>query len=57
MSDLTPELRERVRAAVRNSPAAMTMQLARQLGVPEVEVIRACRTAAPWNWTCHAGRS
>ncbi len=41
MSDLSTEQRERVRAAVRNSPAAMTMQLARQLGVPEVEVIRA----------------
>ena len=41
MADLSPELSERVRAAVRNSPAAMTMQLARQLGVPEVEVIRA----------------
>ena len=47
MTDLTPELRERVRAAVHNSPAAMTMQLARQLGVPEVEVVRAaCRTVA-----------
>jgi putative hemin transport protein len=32
---------ERVRAAVRNSPAAMTMQLARRLGVAEAEVIRA----------------
>ena len=41
MTDLSPEVRERVRAAVRNSPAAMTMQLARQLGVPEVQVIRA----------------
>jgi putative hemin transport protein len=41
MSELSLELRDRIRAAVRNSPAAMTMQLARQLGVPEVEVIRA----------------
>ena len=41
MSELTREQRERIRAAVRNSPAAMTMQLSRQLGVPEVEVIRA----------------
>jgi putative heme iron utilization protein len=37
---LTPEVREQVRAAVRGSPAAMTMQLARRLGVPEVEVVR-----------------
>ena len=41
MTDLSPETRQRVRDAVRNSPAAMTLQLARQLGVPEVEVIRA----------------
>ncbi len=37
-----PEQRaERVRAAVRRAPAKMTMQVARELGVPEVEVIRA----------------
>ena len=34
MSDLSLQERERVRDAVRNSPAAMTVQLARQLGVP-----------------------
>jgi putative hemin transport protein len=35
------ETRERIRAAVRENPNQMTMLLARQLGVPEVEVIRA----------------
>src|SRR3954468_3540489 len=32
---------DRVRAAVEKSPRKMTLQLARDLGVPEVEVIRA----------------
>jgi putative hemin transport protein len=32
---------ERIRAAVRDNPNGMTMQLAHELGVPEVEVIRA----------------
>jgi putative hemin transport protein len=32
---------ERIRAAVQAAPSQMTMQLARKLGVPEVEVIRA----------------
>src|SRR4051812_45114575 len=32
---------ERIRAAVERNPRKMTMQLARDLGVPEVEVIRA----------------
>src|SRR5436309_16090603 len=32
---------ERIRAAVEKSPQKMTLQLARDLGVPEVEVIRA----------------
>lgn len=32
---------ERIRAAVENNPRRMTLQLARDLGVPEVEVIRA----------------
>jgi putative heme iron utilization protein len=41
MSELSSEQRQRIRDAVRRAPAAMTMQLARQLGVPEVEVIRA----------------
>ena len=31
----------RIRAAVENNPRKMTLQLARDLGVPEVEVIRA----------------
>src|SRR2546421_828286 len=32
---------DRIRAAVENNPRKMTLQLARDLGVPEVEVIRA----------------
>lgn len=32
---------ERIRAAVQKNPRKMTLQLARDLGVPEVEVIRA----------------
>jgi putative hemin transport protein len=35
------ERAERIRAALRAAPSQMTLQLARQLGVPEVEVIRA----------------
>ncbi len=37
----TPEQRQRIEAALRSSPSQMTVQLARQVGVPEVEVIRA----------------
>jgi putative heme iron utilization protein len=37
---LSPEQLERVRAALRNAPAQMTLQLARRLEVPEAEVIR-----------------
>ena len=32
---------ERIRAAVEKNPRKMTLQLARDLGVPEVQVIRA----------------
>src|SRR5262252_878592 len=35
------EVTERIRAAVGKNPRKMTLQLARDLGVPEVEVIRA----------------
>lgn len=35
------EMSERIRAAVEKNPRKMTLQLARDLGVPEVEVIRA----------------
>ena len=35
------EQAERIRTAVEKNPRKMTMQLARDLGVPEVEVIRA----------------
>jgi len=38
---VTPDQRRRIQDALRNSPSQMTLQLARQLGVPEVEVIRA----------------
>jgi putative heme iron utilization protein len=37
----TAEQRQRIQAALKASPSRMTLQLARQLGVPEVEVIRA----------------
>jgi putative hemin transport protein len=35
------DTRERIRAAIRENPNQLTMLLARQLGVPEVEVVRA----------------
>ena len=35
------EMSERIRAAVEKNPRKMTLQLARDLGVPEVEIIRA----------------
>lgn len=38
---LAPELLQRVREAVAQNPGQMTLQLARDLGVPEVEIIRA----------------
>jgi putative heme iron utilization protein len=38
---LTADVRERIRAALRDNPSGMTLQLARSLGVPEVEVVRA----------------
>jgi putative heme iron utilization protein len=38
---LSAEKRAEVEAALREQPAAMTMQLARKLAVPEAEVIRA----------------
>jgi len=41
MTVLPGEMVERIRAALRSSPSQMTLQLSRQLGVPEVEVIRA----------------
>ena len=37
---LSDEQRQRIRAAVQANPGMMTLQLARDLGVPEVEVIR-----------------
>jgi putative hemin transport protein len=40
-TSLSADQVERIRTAVRNSPAQMTIQMARQLGVPEAEVIRA----------------
>jgi putative heme iron utilization protein len=38
------EMSDRIRAAVEKNPRKMTLQLARDLGVPEVEVIRAFPT-------------
>ena len=35
------ETKERIQAAIRDNPNQMTMLLARQFGVPEVEIIRA----------------
>jgi putative heme utilization carrier protein HutX len=35
------ETREQIRAAIRENPNQMTMLLARQFGVPEVEIVRA----------------
>jgi putative heme iron utilization protein len=37
---ITAEQRDRIRTALRNAPAQMTLQLARQLDVPESEIIR-----------------
>src|SRR5437762_13668167 len=36
-----PDLRDRVAAALRANPNAMTLQLARDLGAPEADVLRA----------------
>jgi putative hemin transport protein len=41
MQTLTAAKLEEIRSAVRDNPTAMTLQLARQLGVPEAEIIRA----------------
>ncbi len=40
-AEVTPQQRQRIEEALRASPSQMTLQLARQVGVPEVEVIRA----------------
>jgi putative heme iron utilization protein len=40
-SDQHGDVSQRIRAAVESNPRKMTLQLARDLGVPEVEVIRA----------------
>ena len=42
---LTEAQRERVRTALRDNPSAMTLQLARELSVPEAEVIRGQATS------------
>ena len=39
--DVRPVPPERIRAALARNPRKMTVQLARELGVPEVEVVRA----------------
>src|SRR5205807_8048547 len=38
---MTDQTNDRIRSAVEKNPRKMTLQLARELGVPEVEVIRA----------------
>jgi putative hemin transport protein len=38
---ITAEQRQRIETALKNSPSQMTLVLARQLGVPEAEIIRA----------------
>ena len=38
------EMKDRIRAAIQKNPQKMTLQLARDLGVPEVEIIRAFPT-------------
>jgi putative hemin transport protein len=40
-STISPELRSRIETALRDNPGQMTLQLARSLGVGEVEIIRA----------------
>lgn len=40
-AESSAERRQRIRAAIDKQPSKMTLQLARELGVPEVEVIRA----------------
>lgn len=40
MSSISPQQREEIRSALLANPGAMTMQVARKLGVPEAEVIR-----------------
>ena len=40
MSTLAPQLSDRIRAAIANAPAKMTLQLAHDLQVPELEIIR-----------------
>ena len=44
-SPLGPEQLAKVKAALAENPSAMTMQLARHLGVPEAEVLRAMPTS------------
>ena len=38
---ITPEQRQRIEEALRANPNQMTLQLARKLDVPEVEIVRA----------------
>jgi putative heme iron utilization protein len=38
---MTPELAEKVRRHVAENPRAMTVEMARRFGVPEVEIVRA----------------
>jgi putative heme iron utilization protein len=40
-SNITPDQRRQIEAALQSGPSQMTLQIARRLGVPEMEVIRA----------------
>jgi putative hemin transport protein len=40
MTSVSPELRDSIRERIRQAPSQMTLQLARDLGVPEVEILR-----------------
>ena len=40
MTVVSPELRARIRECLQEGPSQMTMQLARDLGVPEAEILR-----------------
>lgn len=46
-SAVSAEMEARIREAIRKDPARMTMQMARELGVPEAEIVRLMPTATP----------
>lgn len=40
LQSVTPEQRQNIETALKNNPNQMTLLLARQLGVPEIEIVR-----------------